>query len=383
MPTTSPYVGRGRASDAVLHLINTSGAITRTELVEHTRLSLSTVGQAVARLLEEGLIFEVVQEKGPGSGSGRPAHVLKAAGQGIPVGAIDFGHGHFRVALGDDAGVILDEADTKLDVDLLACEALDLACAQLKAMMERHGVGPLAAVVAGVPGPVEAASGEVRSPTILSSWVGLAPREELESRLGCPVHVENDAVLGAMGELRHGAGVGVSDFVYVKSSHGVGAAMVFDGELYRGATGLAGEIGHTQLSGFTQLCRCGSRGCLEAVVTLPSVLEEIAFTHPQLRAEQISLAELDDPVTRRILKERGRTLGSVLARLANLLNPSTLILGGELGASGSAFLEGIEESVQRYSLPSIADALTVSAAGLNGRSELVGALHLAGDLTRV
>ena len=108
-------------------------------------------------------------------------------------------------------------------------------------------------------------TGTVRSPTILSSWVGLAPAQELEERVGVPVHVENDAVLGAYGERQLGAGRDHSDFLYVKASGGIGASMVLDGAVYAGAYGLAGEIGHTQLPGHTELCRCGNRGCLEAV----------------------------------------------------------------------------------------------------------------------
>ena len=374
---------RLRTADAVLALVKGGQGVTRGDLVDRSGLSPSTVGHTVSRLLEEGVIVETVQEKGPGTGSGRPAHILTAVPSGIPVGAIDFGHEHIRVALGDDSGTALDETLTHIDVDLRAHEALDLACRALTDLMQSRDVDRLATVVAGIPGPVDRDTGIVCSPTILSSWMGLTPRAELESRLNTPVHIENDAVLGAFGELRRGAGRQHQDFLYVKSSHGVGAALVIDGKIYRGSGGLAGEIGHSNLPGRSELCRCGNRGCLEAVVTVTSVLEEIAFTHPHLDPALITLISTADPVTGRILEQRGWILGGVLANLCNLLNPSAVIIGGALGTTGTHFIEGVRTSVQRYTQPAIAAGMEIKATQLGGRAELVGALEMAGDLARL
>lgn len=100
--------------------------------------------------------------------------------------------------------------------------------------------------------------------------------------------------------------------LYIKASHGIGAGLVIDGKPYTGATGLAGEIGHTHLSGRTELCRCGNRGCLEAVVSVQSLLEQVAHTRPNVDPDSITLNVLDDTITHRILNEAGRTLGGVL-----------------------------------------------------------------------
>lgn len=97
------------------------------------------------------------------------------------------------------------------------------------------------------------------------------------------VHAENDAFLGAYGELRHGAGRGLEEFLYVKVSHGIGACPVINGRPYHGATGIAGEIGHTRLTAESELCRCGQRGCLEAVVSIDTVRQQVAHSHPGAR----------------------------------------------------------------------------------------------------
>jgi predicted NBD/HSP70 family sugar kinase len=374
-PVRSP---RLRTSQKLYDLIRTGGEVTRAGLVESTGLSRSAVNQAVGALLAAGRIAQGEAEgKGPGSGSGRPAAVLRAVASGAHVAGIDFGHNHVYVALANALGEEIAHAETRLDVDLNAITALDAAAELLIDLKRQHELDELAAVVAGIPGPLDLRTGLVRSPTILSSWVGMYPAHELQDRLGTTVHVENDAVLGAAGELHRGAGRGYDDFLYVKASHGVGAAVVIGGQPYRGATGLAGEIGHTHLEGRTELCRCGDRGCLESAVSVESVREQIAHTRPGSDPTRFDLAALDDAIAQRILNEAGRTIGGVLADLCNLLNPSVLLIGGELGASGPALIAGVDSSVRRRAQPASVDTLRILPAALGIRAEITGALCLA------
>jgi predicted NBD/HSP70 family sugar kinase len=247
-------------------------------------------------------------------------------------------------------------------------------------MCERHGVSSLAGIAVGVPGPVERATGIIRTTTILSNWSGMSPAREVENRLGVRAIVDNDAILGAMGERHQGAGELHDHFLYVKAAHGIGAGMVLAGEPYRGGRGFAGEIGHAHIEGRPELCRCGSRGCLEAVVSVPSVMEQIFHTHPQLDEEKVDLATLTDSVSTRVLNEAGRILGGALADLINLLNPTALIIGGELGSSGPAFIGGVRSSVNRFAQMPLASSCVVLPAVLGTRAELIGALVLAGGL---
>lgn len=374
---------RNRTREEIFRIIQGGGAVTRAQLVEATGLSRSTVNHAVSRLVaDERVREEDPAAKGPGSGSGRPAGVLRCVPRGGSSVALDFGHTHVKVAVVDDTGHMVAQRRADLDVDLCAAEAMDAAADLLGELRGECTVDDLSTVVAGIPGPLDSASRLVRSPTILSSWVGLDPGRELERRLGLRVHVENDAVLGAYGELRCGAGRGYTDFLYVKASHGIGAGMVLNGEPYRGALGFAGEIGHTPLPGYTELCRCGRRGCLEAVVSVASVEAQIAHTHPTPHHDGSSVEPLDDPTTWRILNDAGRILGGVLSVLANLLNPAALIIGGELGATGSPLLEGVAATVHRNAQPAIAASLDILPAQLGKDAEIVGAAAFAATLAR-
>lgn len=381
--TTERPLLRERTRAEVFRLICDSPGLTRSALAEKTGLPSSTIGHAVARLLADGRITESdPPAKGPGSGSGRPAACLRPAPSSTRIGGIDFGHRHFRVAIGDDWGNVIAESTVAENVDAAPELGLVHAAETLEELCQRHGVSQLAQVVAGVPGPIQASTGLVCTNTTLSNWAGMYPAEELQRRLGVPALVGNDASLGALGEFHHGAGRGHQDFLYVKASHGIGAGLFVNGQLYQGGTGFAGEIGHIMIQGRPELCRCGNRGCLEAVVSVPSAREQLSHTHPHLDAETLDLATLDDPISARLLNEMGRTLGTVLAGLCDLINPTVLIIGGELGASGRPLIDGVRASVNRFAQPSTSSAVEVAPAALGRRAELLGAIQLAGTLTR-
>jgi predicted NBD/HSP70 family sugar kinase len=374
---------RDRTREEVFDLIRTSRGITRSSLARATGLSTSTVGHAVARLLAEGRIVDsTLSAMGRGTGSGRRAAILAAVPGTAHVGAIDFGHQHFRVAIGDEAGHVIGEKDVRWRVDDSPVSGLDAACEEIEQLRDRHGVSSLSGIAVGVPGPVEQATGIICTTTILSNWSGMRPALEVEDRLGVRAVVENDANIGAIGERYHGAGQQHDDFLYVKAAHGIGAAMVLAGRPYRGGRGFAGEIGHAHIEGRPELCRCGSRGCLEAVVSVPSVMEQIIHTHPQLDEASVDLATLTDSISARVMNEAGRVLGRALADLVNLLNPTALIIGGELGSSGPEFIGGVRSSINRFAQMPLASACVVLPAGLGTRAELIGALVLAGSLVR-
>lgn len=372
---------RNRTREQLFDVIRTRGEVTRAELVALTGMSRSTINQSIGRLFADGRITELDTEpKGPGSGRGRPASRLRAVASGAAVAAVDFGHRHVYVALADALGTAIGTEEVVLDVDLRADDAMDAAAALLDTLRRRHGADVLSAVVAGIPGPLDHDAGLVRSPTILSGWVGLDPAAELQRRIGTAVHVENDAVLGAYGELRCGAGRGYDTFLYVKASHGIGAGIVIGGQPYRGATGLAGEIGHTVLPGQTQLCRCGNRGCLEAVVSAHTVREQIAHTRPGSDPASVDITGVEDAITRRILDTAGRTLGRVLADFCNLLNPGALIIGGELGSAGGPLVAGAAAAIALHAQPATVAAMDVVPAALGVRAELTGALQFAASM---
>ena len=381
--TSQVSARRLRTRAAVLAELQ-AGPATRSELSRRSRLSRSAVGECVADLIAEGTLAERNPD-GAAAGRGRRAAVVALRpAEGVVLG-IDLGHSHVSVAAARRDGTVLAERTTALDVDRQPQRALDTAAELgLAALTESgHPVDDLAAVAVGIPGPLDSRSRKVRAPTILTEWVGVDPAAGLETRLGRTVVVGNDADMGAVGEHRFGAARGLDDFLYVKASHGIGAGVFVAGHIYRGATGIAGEIGHTEIPGAHELCRCGSRGCLESVVSIGSVHRQLAHVLAATGAavdetSPPALSELaENSAAARIVCDAGRTIGRVVATLVNCLNPAAVVLGGELGAAGEPLLAGVRESLQRYAQPASADAARVCSGQLGARAELLGTVATA------
>ena len=382
IPGTPALARHQRTPALLLETIRDLGGVTRADLSRLTGLSRSAVAHAVAALLADGLIAEREPGGGHAGQRGRPATLLTPSRPPGHVVGIDFGHAHVGVAIADTAGEVLAESRQGADVDHHADEVLDTSARMTRYLLSQAGV-PLSqviAVVAGLPGPVDPRTRALRPPAILAAWAGRDAGQEVATRLGRPVEVANDADLGALGELRYGAGRGRQDFVYVKASHGVGAGLVLGGRIYRGAAGIAGEIGHTSLPDATEWCRCGNRGCLETVVSLGPLSRRLArIGIPPATGGAgwpVSLLQ-ENALAVRALTEAGRILGRALADLCNCLNPEAVILGGEIGTAGPPLVAGVRESIDRYAQPAAAEAVQVLAAGLGARSELMGAVALA------
>ncbi|MER8092024.1 ROK family transcriptional regulator [Streptomyces goshikiensis] len=361
--------------ERVVRAVRLAGSLTQAEIARATGLSAATVSNIVRELKEAGTV-EVTDT----SAGGRRARSVSLSGDaGIVIG-VDFGHTHLRVAVGNLAHQVLAEESEPLDVDASWVDGFDRAEALVGRLIRGIGVGleKVIGVGLGVPGPIDVESGTLGSTAILPGWAGINPRQELSQRLGVPVYVDNDANLGALGELVWGSGRGVKDLAYIKVASGVGAGLVINGQIYRGPGGTAGEIGHITLDESGPVCRCGNRGCLETFAAARYVLPLLQGSHgPELTMERVvELAREGDPGCRRVIADVGRHVGSGVASLCNLLNPSRVVLGGSLAEAGELVLAPIRESVGRYAIPSAARQLSVLTGSLGGRAEVLGALAL-------
>ncbi|MGP3985125.1 ROK family transcriptional regulator [Streptomyces sp. KR80] len=360
--------------ERVVRAVRLAGSLTQAEIARSTGLSAATVSNIVRELKDGGTV-----QVTPTSAGGRRARSVSLSGDaGIVVG-VDFGHTHLRVAVGNLAHQVLAEEAEPLDVDASAAQGFDRAEALVNRLIATTGgATKVIGVGLGVPGPIDVETGALGSSAILPGWVGINPREELTERLGVPVHVDNDANLGALGELVWGSGRGVKDLAYIKVASGVGAGLVINGQIYRGPGGTAGEIGHITLDESGPVCRCGNRGCLETFTAARYVLPLLFSSHgPDLTVERmVQLAREGDPGCRRVVGDIGRHVGSGIANLCNLLNPRRVIIGGDLAEAGDLVLNPVRESVARYAIPSAARQLSVVPGMLGGRAEVLGALAL-------
>jgi predicted NBD/HSP70 family sugar kinase/biotin operon repressor len=365
---------------AVTALLGSGGPQSRADLARGSGLSRTTVSSLVSELLEAGLVVETEDRGTPyKGGSGRPPLLVALALRPGGVAGVDIGHGHVRVAVSDRSAKVQAEVEMLTDADPHGAATLDIAADLVRRAAADAGTTATELLTVGlcVPAPIDRRSARVDH-AILPGWHELAPADELGRRLGVPVIVDNDANCGAMAEHQHGAGRGASDLLYVKLASGVGAGLVLGGRLHRGVTGLAGEIGHVLAREDGQVCRCGSRGCLETEVSTRRLLDLLA----PLYADELDLDGLlgldarGETAVRRVLTDAGHTVGQVLAGLCTTLNPSMIVVGGALGTS-TTLVEAIRGGVDRYAHPEAAASVAVVPGHFGGRAEIMGALALA------
>jgi predicted NBD/HSP70 family sugar kinase len=372
---------RRRVLDALRH----RGTASRAELARVTGLSRSTVSSLVGELQDSGLVVETTARAGDGGGlggsQGRPPVLLTLDRRAGAVVGIDFGHDDVRVAVADLGRTVLAERTADVDVDHAGTGALDLAARLVDEALEEAEIPQdrLLAAGLGLSGPVDHEADLVHRSTILPSWGDIRPGAEMSRRLSVPVHIENDANLGALAEVSMGAALGRRHAIYLMIAAGIGAGIILDGKVVHGAGGTAGELGHVLADESGPICRCGNRGCLETLVAGPAIVDLLRPTYgATLTLDDVleHVAAGDQGATRAI-EDAGRAVGRVLAGLVNVLNPEMIVVGGELAAAGEALLAPVRTAITRHAIrPAAADAEVVPSA-LGDRAEVLGALILA------
>ena len=378
MPGSQPALRRANQL-RVVEAVRAAGSLTQAEIARVTGLSAATVSNIVRELREAGTL-EITPTY---SGRRRAQSVSLARQAGMAVG-IDFGPSHLRVALGDLGNHVVAEEIIAYDVAASVDRGMRRAVWLVETLLTQARVdrSEVTGVGVGFPGRVDATTGLIDSATFLPNWAGTPLAGELSDRLDMPVHVDNDANLGALGELAKGAGRGCSHLVYLKLSNSVAAGIVADGRLYRGAEGIAGEIGHITVDSRGSVCHCGNRGCLETLVGAPYLLEMLPRPNgrdhpPPTLSSVIASALAGDPGCRRILSDAGRAVGGTVAIIANLFNPRLVILGGELARAGDLVLQSTRQAAEQAAIPSALRTLRVVRGELGERAQIVGALALA------
>lgn len=248
--------------------------------------------------------------------------------------------------------------------------------------------GPVAGVGVSAGAPADAQTGRVFEAPNLPGWghdKGVALADLLSHALdGLPVRVENDANATALAEHRFGAGRGTSDMAFVTLGTGVGAGLILNGRLWRGATGAGGEIGHVCVEENGRACLCGLRGCLEAYASGPSlvrVAKENGLAGAPTGKAVIAAARHDDPAAQAAVAQAAEMLGRGLATLCMIVNPEVIVLGTLAVHAGDLLLPDAERIVRERTWPRLHRHLRIVPASLGDRAQDLAALcaWLAGD----
>lgn len=363
----------------VIGTLTLLGVTSRAELARRTGLARSTVSSIVAELESEGLVVPHDGNGRESSGSGRPPSLIALNPSARLAAGIDFGKRHLAVAVADLSHTVLAEHRREMPDDYPAEQGFAAAAELTERVLAEIGAEPdrVLGVGMGLPGPVHL-RGTLGSATILPGWAGVRAADEMSRRLGLPVQVENDANLGALAEHLWGAGAGCSSLVYLKVATGIGAGLVLDGRLYRGAGGTAGEIGHTIVDETGDVCRCGNRGCLETYAGAPAIvgLLERSLGVAMEPEQVLERARDGDVACRRVLADAGRHIGVAVANLCNLFNPARIVVGGSIAQAGEIVLDPMHESVRLRAIASAAEDVEIVPGRLGERAELLGAVAL-------
>lgn len=380
---------------AVLDAVRRGAASTRPEIIRRTGLGRGVIVQRVEELISHGLLVET--GLGPSSGGRAPRTIRFNANAGHILVA-DLGATSIGVGIADLSGQLVELYEEPADVsdgpDAILGR-VDELFAELRSKSDDTR-GDLWGIGIGVPGPVEFATGRPASPPIMPGWDAYPVRERFRARHSVPVWVDNDVNLMALGEYRAGVARGHDAAVFIKVGTGIGAGIIIEGKLHRGARGCAGDVGHIQVTDDPSVvCRCGKIGCLEALAGGAALardgtraaldghsrrLSRLLAENGKIEATEVAWAAAHgDAVSRELIATAGRRIGLMVATLVNALNPSVVIIGGGVSGIGDALIASVRETVYGRSLPLATRDLGIVRSGLNDEAGRIGAASIVCD----
>ncbi|MFI1161932.1 ROK family protein [Streptomyces sioyaensis] len=383
-----------RQDDAVISLIArlvaAGEASHRLDLSRATGLSRSSVHQQVQRLMDAGLLHG---DETPTSGRGRPALRLTLDGDAGVVLIADVAAFTVRCVVADLTQRVLADRTVPWRVADGPERTVPLLVEQFAELLHQQRVPPgrPRVLVIGLPGPVDVARGIPVRPPIMPGWDGFPVADRLAAELDCPVLVDNDVNLMALGEARTLPAEQLPLF-FVTVGAGIGAGLVLaDGTLHRGADGAAGDIGHIRgPSAEEAICRCGKVGCVEAVASTAAM----AWRHASADATDApgsAAGALGDAATMEAFLDRlrhgmpdalrsvraaGTALGEVIALCIHMINPRRVVIAGDVVEASDDLISEVRGVVYRRALPLATRQLSITHSTLGRDASVVGAMVL-------
>lgn len=393
--TAKRNTGRPKTIDAapaslahVLALIRDQDADTRPDIELASGLSRAAVVDRLAVLTALGLIEEA--GTGRSTGGRAPKRLAFRADAGtLLVATAD--RSSIAVGVADLRGHVLAEHHEAADFSAGAATILDrLTTLFLWLIEENGGKDGIWGIGLALPGPVYPSDANPIAHD--DDWREIDLAAELAYRIGAPAWIRSGTEMMTVGEMK--AGDGAADMLFVKLGRSITAGLVINGRLHRGVQGVAGMIGHAQTSETSEApCRCGKRGCLESIVGADAIARSgregaetgasrfladvLGRTNEVTVADVANGAQLGDAFCAELAARCGRLLGESLAPLANLLNPSVIVLGGSIVQAGDILLAALREAVYRNAHPLVTRDLRLLRSRMGGSSGLIGAAQLA------
>jgi len=304
---------------------------------------------------------------------------------------IDLGATKVALGLVDPSERIVAREKLATDVERGPAQAVERMAQVIR---EMETAIPSRCGIAGIgvcsPGPLDHRTGVIIDPPNLTGWKNVPFQRMLSERVNTPVWLEHDAKASALGEFHYGAGRGAVSMTYIVVGTGVGAALILDGQLYRGPHNSAGEVGHITLDPRGEVCSCGSRGCVETFLSGPWLARRFQNAQerdqcpPESRpsgpitGELVArLARLGNPQAMEVLETAGEALGSAVASIAMLIDVDLYVIGSSVAKAGDLLLEPARRSVPRHAHRSVASRVRIIASELADDGPILGCAWLA------
>jgi glucokinase-like ROK family protein len=390
------HLNISRAEKEIIDMIRNHPGLTKGDLVMYSEYSRTKISGCVDDLLDKKYIVENDETEYSG---GRRSRTYSINGSLGLIAGVDIGATSIDIAVSDlSRRVLVRKAEPALVRDG-PIKILGRVCTLLEGMIREINCSSkdVLGIGIGVPGPVDFQRGTVISPPIMPGWDKYPIIQTVSQWFPrANIVVDNDVNVMALGELYAGNAKGIENLIFVKIGTGIGAGIICKGEIYRGASGCAGDIGHISVSKSGPMCHCGNKGCLESLASGPAMAERALIAAEagkssvlldrytangnRLTAEDIGFgAREGDQLSIEIIRESGEMVGDVLAGLVNFFNPEMIVIGGGVSNLGNLLLSSVRQAVLRRSLPLSTRNLAIVFSGIGADAGVIGAVNLALD----
>lgn len=380
----------------LVDLVRRHGESTKASLVLHTDFSRTKITSCIDSLLHKQIL--VANQDTEYSGGRRSKIYSLNGGLGLVAG-VDIGATSIDLSIVDFSGTPIARYAEAASVKDGPISVLGRVCSLLEKMLHERQFSTqmMRGIGIGVPGPVDFSEGTLVSPPIMPGWDEYPIIQTVQQWFpSATVVVDNDVNVMAIGEIHQGAGGGIDNLIFVKIGTGIGAGIICERRIYRGANGCAGDIGHISVSKSGPLCRCGNTGCLEAVAGGPAIARraldgaqagrsQVLLKYYEkngkiLRAEDVGEAAKEgDALAIEIIRESGGSIGDVLASLVNFYNPQMIVIGGGVTQLGNILLSSIRQAVLQRSTALATRDLRIVFSEIGPDAGVIGAVNLAID----
>jgi glucokinase-like ROK family protein len=380
----------------LIDLIRKNGEYSKADLAAFTGYSRTKITSCIESLLNKKII---IANNATEYSGGRRSKTFSLNGESGLVAGVDIGATSIDLGVADFAGRLLVRYAEPAFVKDGPIKILGRACSLLEKMLHENGLNPekLNGIGIGVPGPVDFSAGTLVSPPIMPGWDGYPIIQTVQQWFpSANVVVDNDVNVMALGEINQGAGKGVDNLIFVKIGTGIGSGIICEGNIYRGSSGCAGDIGHISVNKSGPLCHCGNRGCLEALAGGPAIAERalmaaqagkspILLKHYEMNGKTLHTEDVGDAAREgdaqaiEVIRESGQFIGDVLAGLVNFFNPEMIVIGGGVTNLGNLLLSSIRQTVLTRSTSLATRDLQIVFSEICSDAGVIGALNLAMD----